>query len=298
MSKNNFLTSFIEFLKSSDRNTFIRLIICFTIFLSGIGIFTWIVLHKMKPETVKIGNGNITVEAGKAGILTVSTDKTKNIVMTLPPNGGTDNEWVDPEIEVSKGDRIKITASGKINLSLAGLVKAVQKDTKPKAPWNGPEGLSDKDNMDSRYPDRVNFKTMKGQNFGMLIAAIEDKEERKKTLYRIGKEREFTASTDGKLLLTINDIWLSPKKKDAYLPPPVKYRDYYEKKVLFSINSNIDIAKQETKIWSPQKWQEEIDKEYNKRKSKWDEITRDRNYGLWYQDNIGSFSVTIIIEQK
>lgn len=76
----------------------------------------------MKPETVKIGNGNITVEAGKAGILTVSTDKTKNIVMTLPPNGGTDNEWVDPEIEVSKGDRIKITASGKINLSLAGLV--------------------------------------------------------------------------------------------------------------------------------------------------------------------------------
>ena len=62
--------------------------------------------------------------------------------MTLPPNGGTDNEWVDPEIKVSKGDRIKITASGKINLSLAGLVKAVQKDTKPKAPWNGPEGLS------------------------------------------------------------------------------------------------------------------------------------------------------------
>ena len=71
MSKNNLLTSFIEFLKSSDRKTFIRLIICLIVFLSGMGIITWIVLDKMKPETVKIGNGSITVEAGKAGILTV-----------------------------------------------------------------------------------------------------------------------------------------------------------------------------------------------------------------------------------
>jgi hypothetical protein len=257
----------------------------------------WIIFDKMKPEKVSVGN--ISFEASKGGTLTVEKDNKKTIVMVLSPNGGTDDEWVDPEIEVKAGSRVKITASGKINLSLAGMIKAAQEDVQPKSPWNDPDGLSKDDDMNPLYPERSNFKTMPEHRFGMLIAAIK-KDDLTLEKHSVGKEREFKAEADGKLLLTVNDIWLAPDKKDAYLPPePIgKHREYYENKVLNSIDSNETVAKQKFSAWTSKKQNEEILKKYQERKEKWDELNKQRNYGLWYQDNVGSFAVTITIEPE
>jgi hypothetical protein len=116
----------------------------------------------------------------------------------------------------------------------------------------------------------------------MLIAAIK-KDDLNLDKYQIGKQRKIKAETDGKLLLTINDIWLSPQKKDAYLPPEPteKHRQYYIDKVLASINSNRTVAKNKFENLNKEKQDAEIMKQYNQRNEKWDELNKQRNYGLW-----------------
>ena len=300
MDNKNLLTSFIEFIESSisDKEKFTRFIICLVIFISGIGGITWVVLDRIKPQKVQISDRNITIEGGSGGILTVSKDKTKSIIMTLPSNGGKNDLWVDPGIMVSKGDEIKITASGKINLSLAGLVKTAEKDTKLKIPWNGPDGLELADNINPNYPESVRFTTIPNKPFGMLIAGVKDNKLDEIKTYLIGKERRFEVESDGKLLLTVNDIWLSPENKHAYLPPLEENYNFYKKNILHSIHPNLEIAREKTKDWTKQDWDEKVKENYNKRELKWDKITNDKNYGLWYHDNIGSFSVNIIIISK
>ncbi|MBN3958242.1 hypothetical protein [Nostoc sp. NMS8] len=277
---------------------FRRFLTYFIVGVFGIVTLTWIILDKIKPNKVSLKDGTISIEANKAGTLTLEKDNKKSIIMVLSPNGGIDDEWVDPEIQIKKGDSVNITASGKINLSLAGIIKAAQEDVQPKAPWNDPKGLSKNDDNNPLYPERNNFKTMKEYPFGMLIAAIR-KDNLSLDKYQIGNERKFKAETDGKLLLTVNDIWLSAEKKDAYLPPEPtgRNREYYLNKVLGSINSDTTIATQQFLTWNKGKQDSEIMNKYNERKKKWDELNTQRNYGLWYQDNIGSFAVTITIER-
>ncbi|MBD2341998.1 hypothetical protein H6G64_34265 [Calothrix sp. FACHB-156] len=300
-NNDSLLTAVIKAFESSTSSSekFRRGLIYFILCLLGFGALLWIILDKIKPDKVSFSKDTISIEAGKAGSLTVKEDNKKTIIMVLTPNGGTDDEWVNTEIEIKKGDTINIIASGKINVSLAGLIKAAQDDVEAKAPWNDPEGLSDAHDINPLYPERGNFKTMKQYPFGRLIAAIK-KDDLSLDEYQVGKQRTFHAENDGKLLLTINDIWLSPKKKDAYLPPDPteKNRDYYRNEVLSSISSDKTVAQDKFSAWNKPQQDLEIMKKYNERKEKWDKLTQQKNYGLWYQDNVGSFAVTITIESE
>ncbi|MEH2086816.1 hypothetical protein [Nostoc sp.] len=298
-NNDSLLTAVIKAIESliSSPEKFRRLLILFILFILGLGASLWIILDKIKPNKVNIGT--FSVEAGNAGSLTVAEDNKKTIIMVLTPNGGTDDEWVNPEIEIKKGDTINITASGKINISLAGLIEAAQDDVEPKAPWNDPEGLSKYHDINPLYPERNNFKTMKEYPFGMLIVAIK-KDDLSLDKYQVGKQRKIKAETSGKLLLTVNDIWLSPNKKDAYLPPDptIKNREYYKNEVLNSISSDKAVVEQKFIALNKEKQDIEIIKKYNERNKRWDELTKQKNYGLWYQDNVGSFAVTITIESE
>lgn len=88
------------------------------------------------------------------------------------------DDWTFAQIEVRKGDRVSITADGKVRLS-AGLECS-------------PEGVETED-RNKLIPDRPT---------GSLIAVIgTDNDE----FIYVGKSREFTALRSGKLFLSVNE---------------------------------------------------------------------------------------------
>jgi hypothetical protein len=231
------------------------------------------------------------------GTITLKEDGNSTKTMVLNPNGGStddDNAWVDTQIKVKKGDKVKINASGKINVAVGRLIKSAKDDIRLMTRWNDPNGLPSTYD-DPNYPEVKNFKLMKEQLFGKLIAGVKESNSIIKP-YAIGKENVFEVENDGNLFLTVNDIWLSPDNKEAYLPP-ISNTDYYRNEVLESINSeNNSIAENTYSQWSEEKRKQEIQKQYDLRNEKWQQIKRERNFSLWYDDNIGAFVVTISIE--
>ena len=292
----NHITAFIKFLLASTessqkfRRSFMYIGISF-LFLWSLVLTVMLI---MRPEKISIGNINL-----EKGQLTLEDEyKTqKKIYMILSPNGSLNSPWVKTGIQVKKGQRIKINAAGKIHLALSRLVQSAVNDVEIRIPWNDPNGRTGRGERDSWYPEIGNFKIIPEQPFGKLIAAIKH-EHGTEQYVPIGKHREFEVEKDGELLLTVNDIWLSPENKDAYLPPDPtgKNRDYYIERVLNSIRQNPEITEQDTEQWTIEKWDEEINKIFEKRWKKWTNIRRKRLDSLWYDDNVGSFSVTISIE--
>lgn len=98
----------------------------------------------------------------------------KELILQVPSR----EEWTYANVTVRRGDRISLSASGKIKLS----------STKE----CGPEGiaLDDKDKLIASSPT------------GSLIAVIGDDND---DFIFIGKEKEFTAARDGKLFLSVNE---------------------------------------------------------------------------------------------
>lgn len=98
----------------------------------------------------------------------------KELTLQVPSR----EEWTYANVNVRKGDRVSLSASGKIKLS----------PTKE----CGPEGiaLDDKDKLIANSPT------------GSLIAVIGDDND---DFIFVGKEKEFTAARDGKLFLSVNE---------------------------------------------------------------------------------------------
>ncbi|MBW4599711.1 MAG: hypothetical protein KME29_08855 [Calothrix sp. FI2-JRJ7] len=264
------------------------------LFGTSVFIFIWLLiltfLIVMRPKTVSFGDIKLD-----AGTITLKDEDNTSKTLVLNPNGGTDSAWVDTQIQVEKGDHIKINATGKINLAVGRLINSAKDDIQLQTPWADPDGISPKYGDDPNYPEIKNYKIMKNQPFGQLIAGVKGKDG-SITFYAIGKENDFVADKKGNLLLTVNDIWLSPENKAAYLPPESN-SDYYKNTVFDSISTDRNTALQKTSGWNEEQWKQEIHKQYLIRKRKWDTIKNDRNYSLWYDDNVGAFAVTISIER-
>ncbi|HKQ77893.1 MAG TPA: hypothetical protein VJ810_29620 [Blastocatellia bacterium] len=90
-----------------------------------------------------------------------------------------EEQWVRSQIRVERGDRVRVDASGTINLE--GRTAT------------GPEGLQGRRDKDSPMPQ---------QNDGGLIAAIGQDQDIPSIF--IGRSREFTAEQDGDLYFTVN----------------------------------------------------------------------------------------------
>jgi hypothetical protein len=205
----------------------------------------------------------------------------------LSPTGGKDTPWVKTGINVKKGDKVKITASGQVHISLKKLIYYVQNEAINELPWSGPEGIPENKTKIVLPENRKKYRVSKNSRYGTLLAAIDPEKP-----IDIGSEKVFSPETDGEILLTINDIWLSRETDDqVYAPNLNSERNYYirKKQEVFSLRGSDFLS-------LPKKEQEEkMKKVYEQRKKDWLKIKNDGNWRVWYDDNSGSFSVAITV---
>ena len=89
-------------------------------------------LYITRPDQIEITT--------KAGNITLKRGNKQDAILLLNPVGAKNTPWVSTGIMVKTGDKITITASGRVNTSLKRVVKAAQTDEKLELPWVSPEG--------------------------------------------------------------------------------------------------------------------------------------------------------------
>ena len=253
------------------------------------------VIYLLNPDAIDIST--------KAGSLSIKRGNHQDALILLSPGGGIDEPWIGSGVKVKKGDKIHITATGRIHCSLKKLAYAAETDKKLEMPWVGPDGMAEHQDSSSTYTDK--YKLLPNTNgahygIGMLLAAIRplegDKKGQIEKIQPIGGDNTFIADVDGELLLTVNDIWLNQDSKDAYVRAKESNYYYYLNKAK---QDNYKLIKPEdTSKWSQKTNNKKVEEQYQKREKQWQEITANKNWDLWYSDNVGAFSVSVSIESK
>jgi hypothetical protein len=134
-----------------------------------------------RPNNTRPGNSGTGTLGGGNTSNTRPTSSSPNFfqINTRVRGDATTNGWTNTGLVVRRGQRIRITATGNINIG-AGRVST-------------PAGVR-------TIPDRD--KLMKDEPTGALIAVIGDDNDE---FILVGRSREFTASRDGVLFLGVNE---------------------------------------------------------------------------------------------
>jgi hypothetical protein len=251
-------------------------------------------IYIMRPEKIEISTGSGTIALKKGS--------TQNTLFLLGPNGEDENTpWVGTGIEVKKGDEIKITASGRVHTSITRLVAATRTSEVDEQSWTDPEGLklTDNPNFPSAFDKQKLLPDKNGAfyGFGMLLAAVRDTKQQVKEddIEPIGKDGNFMAKTDGELVLTVNDIWLDKQDdKYTYLLPFNENFKYYQQLAYYQAA----FKGEDFDSWSEETKRKKAEEQYQKRLKSWDAIANKNNWNVWYDNNIGSFSVSITVNEK
>jgi len=267
----------------------------------------------------------------------------KKAVFLLSPNGTRQGEiispWVSTGIKVKKGDKIILTASGRVSFNIHHTVDAAKADEVPISPWSSPDGFLISKWKGKRNIDEARFKYALEPDayYGELIGQIVPEENLRENLpplkpsnskiNRIGSNGRIDVLEDGILYLTVNEVWLTTDKNDkafensrkAYLPDKegneLYYLDRAEKNLIadlsnFSeaIRSNMEnqdkldkFRKSEKKDEGEEFWKaltKAVDNGFETQEKRWEDIVSRRYDDLWYDDNIGSFSVNIKIVEE
>jgi hypothetical protein len=238
------------------------------------------------------------------GTIIVKKGNTQNSVFLLSPTGAYKTPWIKTGITVKKGDKIKITASGRVHTSLKRLVAEAQNhETVDPAylPWVGPEGLpqEQEDKLQSTFPpNRRAHKLLPDKNgayygYGMLLAGVKNskKEILDNNIEPIGDTREFQIKEDGDLLLTVNDIWLNENMEDVYVLPIKSNLEYYKSEAHFLAT----LIGEDYNKWPKETEEKKANEQYERRKRSWQAVVKNKAWGVWYEDNTGSFSVSITV---
>lgn len=258
----------------------------------------WLVTKIIPPEN------KIEIQSGIVSF-TVTNGNTARTVLSLSPNGGDKTTaWVKTGIKVKKGDDIKITASGRINTAMRTIVTQAIRPGIDDPTWVGPNGLSESEQLvDFDLYDREKLKPDKGKThygFGMLLTAVKSPLEEEVETESIlpfpqdeNEPLEFTAEKDGELVMTVNDIWLYKDRKYVYVPDFEENIDYYTQ--LAEAEATF---KEDPDSWSDDMKREKAEEQHQKRLDGWKNILENNNWNIWYDDNIGSFSVAIVVNSK
>jgi hypothetical protein len=262
------------------------------IFLLGLvigGLLTYAIFSFDKNVEVKTDLGTFNIKSGN----------TQNAIFLLNPAGEKGTPWVATGIKVKKGDKLKISATGKIHLALKSLnlsilfpyeYRFIRKG--PGWEWIDPGGLPEEYSAQIP-PTRNEFKILKDQKYGKLLLSIRNDEEQILEPRAIGiKQDEISINHDGEIMLTVNDIWLNDKAKDAYVPPKSNSDYYLREARQFAVMKGDDFSK-----WSPTTELQKEQEQYIKREKDWNTIKEDNKWNAWYEDNIGSFSVSITVNK-
>jgi hypothetical protein len=250
----------------------------------------------MRPEKIEISTSS--------GTIALKRGSTQNALFLLSPNGGNkDTPWVETGIEVKKGDVIKITASGRVHTSITRLVAATWTSEVDEQSWTDPEGLklTDNPNFPPAFDKQKLLPDKNGAfyGFGMLLAAVRDTKQQVKedNIEPIGKDGEFTAKTDGELVLTVNDIWLDKQDdRSTYVLPFNEDFKYYQQLAYYQAA----FKGEDFDSWSKKTNRKKAEEQYQKRLRSWDAIANanKNNWNVWYDNNIGAFSVSITVNEK
>jgi len=254
-----------------------------------------IAMQFIRPEKIDISTA--------VGSISIKNGSTQNALFLLSPNGGDeDTQWVGTGIKIKKGDLIKITASGRVHTAIKRLVAESMTPEVDEQSWTSPEGL--KRSQDLSFPPAFNKqKLLPDKNgafygFGMLLAAIRDNKQQVKEdeIEPVGENGEFEAKTDGELVLTVNDIWLDKEDKNVYAPPLNQEGSFN----YFRQNAHFQAALkgEDFDSWSKETERQKVEEQYQKRLKSWDAIVEKNNWNVWYDNNIGSFSVSITVNEK
>jgi hypothetical protein len=157
--------------------------------------------------------------------------------------------------------------------------------------WVDPGGIPEEYSAQTP-PTRNEFKILKDQRYGKLLLSIRNDEERILEPIGIGTKRdEIPINDDGEIMLTVNDIWLNYKAKEAYVPPKSNSDYYLREARVYAAMKGEDFSK-----WSPIIKSQKQQEQYIKREKDWNAIKEDNKWNAWYEDNVGSFSVSITVE--
>jgi hypothetical protein len=266
------------------------------ILMAILGVVVITIAFIMRPSKIEVSTG--------LGTITVKDGNTQSSIFLLNPCGSGENTpWVQTGIKVKKGDKIKIAASGRVHTALKRLVAEVQNhetvDT-TSLPWVGPEGLpfSSDSKLQSALDSFNSYKVLPDKNgahngYGKLLAGVKNSRQEilPDSIEPIGNSREYQIKEDGELVLTVNDIWLNEKMKDIYILPFDKHFEYYKSEAYF----HATLTGETVSNWSKEKEKEKAREEYQKRLRSWDKVVKNKSWNLWYEDNIGSFSVSITV---
>ncbi|MEY4517537.1 MAG: hypothetical protein RLZZ499_136 [Cyanobacteriota bacterium] len=91
-------------------------------------------IYFMRPEEIEISTNS--------GSITLKKGTTQNALFLLSPNGGDEETpWVETGIKVKQGDKIKITASGRVNTAIKRVVAETLNPEVDEPTWASPKGL-------------------------------------------------------------------------------------------------------------------------------------------------------------
>ena len=214
-----------------------------------------------------IAAGTAEVRFTPAGGLAISApNRGLRALVALPAS----TFWLDTGFVIPAKSKARIRVSGRVHLALQYLVSDTWRNRLPRYIWNGPEG-TEWIGGDLRSNLRKELLICPRCRVGTVLAYLQTMgpppgpsypRPSENGLYHIGKSSVIQNSSDqdARIWLTVNDLYLwsedLERAKDAFLP-----RKKHDK--------------------------------YNERLERWNAIVDNNYWRVWYDDNIGSFSVSI-----
>lgn len=261
--KNMFVSIFRETI-SGYRN-----IIRVWVFVAGILILLLVFVHLLL-RSFRSASQITEVEITENGAYIINFGERRTIQWLFSAS----SLWASSGVEVNKGDKIHVEASGQVNLALHHLVKNAGVDKKPFFQWVGADGISKYEHR--YYKDTDDYRGAKiiapDARQGVLLMQIVPNDQIAKmrpeseSLYIIGSNKRVEARQTGVLHFALNDIPLDKSMKDFYL-----------------ISRNIDSSFVNV---HPSKEQIEA----------WNSIVKDEYWNVWFDDNIGFFLISIEVK--
>jgi hypothetical protein len=174
--------------------------------------------------------------------------------------------WAPTGIWISDQHDVLIRASGSVNLAFHRLVEAAVRDTLPPQPWIEPDGLIDESRLSEKAIKRKPALIYRRPNahYGTLIAGVSSDKDTPPTdphdMWEVGKEWRDVPRKSGYLFFVVNDALLDSSMQAIYELPDKNGTRTSERS--FS------------------------------------EILTMGYFKLWFDDNAGSFLITVDMEPE
>jgi hypothetical protein len=268
-----------------------------------IGVLAIVLISRSIPPNTsvqaKFPVGEVVIN--KAGNFEIQSpegekDKKQGVIVTVSAAGSREKPyipWTRTGIDVKPGDKIRIEASGRVHTALGKLVTIAQTDSYPNLDqyqsWYSARGNTEPNSSNEWEEKRKSLRLLPDQPYGALVGAIWDGTNpiKDSTKDAIGEKNYFEVKSKGELVLAVNDLLLRESAKNLYALPLKDNMPFYRKKLKQQEGAAAE-------FWPSEKKEAKMKEIYNKKLSTWDKIEETSRWTVWYDDNIGDFSVVII----